>query len=255
MAVRRMHSIIAVLLVLVLTGFVVICSMGTADAMVDPSPDEETAKAAQAASTDSGTSGSTSSTSSNTKKTKKSSNTSAGSGENGSTESDSNSDSDSDEEDVIEENAFSTPGNASLGEVIRDSGSKDFYTIKTDNDNTYYLVIDHAGSMDNVYMLSTIDEDDLKDFLEENSSGSLILPETQTQEEAAPAVDTQQQEPEQKSKTSGIISLAVIALAAIGGVIAFMRYRRRNEVPEDDYSEGMEDDGIPTVNEDEEFLE
>ncbi len=252
MAVRRMNSIIAILLVLVLAGFVVICSMGTANAMVDPSPEEENAKTVQATSTDSGTSGSTSSDSSSTKKTKKSSNTSASSS--GSTETDSDSNTDSDDEDVVEENAFSTPGNASLGDVIRDSDSKDFYTIKTDNDNTYYLVIDHAGSMDNVYMLSTIDEEDLKDFLEENSSGSLILPETQTQEET-PAVDTQEQEPEQKSKTSGIISLAVIALAAVIGGIAFMRYRRRNEEPEDDYSEGMEDDGIPTINEDEEFLE
>lgn len=253
MAARRMNSIIAILLILVLAGFVVICSMGTANAMVDPSPDEENAKTVQTASTDSGTSGSTSSDSSSTKKTKKSSNTSAGSGGSGSTESDSNSDSDSDDEDVVEENAFSTPGNASLGDVIRDSDSKDFYTIKTDNDNTYYLVIDHAGSMDNVYMLSTIDEEDLKDFLEENSSGSLILPETQTQEEAL-AVETQEPEPEQKNNTSGIISLAIIVLAAIGGGIAFMRYRRRNEEPEDDYSEGMEDDGIPTINEDEEFL-
>ena len=254
MAARRMNSIIAILLILVLAGFVVICSMGTANAMVDPSPDEENAKTVQTASTDSGTSGSTSSDSSSTKKTKKSSNTSAGSGGSGSTESDSNSDSDSDDEDVVEENAFSTPGNASLGDVIRDSDSKDFYTIKTDNDNTYYLVIDHAGSMDNVYMLSTIDEEDLKDFLEENSSGSLILPETQTQEEAL-AVETQEPKPEQKNNTSGIISLAIIVLAAIGGGIAFMRYRRRNEEPEDDYSEGMEDDGIPTINEDEEFLE
>ena len=254
MAVRRMNSIIAILLVLVLAGFVVICSMGTANAMVDPSPEEENAKTVQATSTDSGTSGSTSSDSSSTKKTKKSSNTSASSSGSGSTETDSDSNTDSDDEDVVEENAFSTPGNASLGDVIRDSDSKDFYTIKTDNDNTYYLVIDHAGSMDNVYMLSTIDEEDLKDFLEENSSGSLILPETQTQEET-PAVDTQEQEPEQKSKTSGIISLAVIALAAVIGGIAFMRYRRRNEEPEDDYSEGMEDDGIPTINEDEEFLE
>ena len=139
--------------------------------------------------------------------------------------------------------------------MIRDSGSKDFFPIKTDTDNTYYLVIDHEGNMDNVYMLSTIDEEDLKDFLEDNSSGSLILPETEVQQEEAPASETQEPEPQQKSKVSGIVSRAIILLAAAGGGIAFMRYRRRNEEPEDDYSEDMEGEGIPTVNEDEEFLE
>ena len=259
MAVRRMHSIIAVLLILVITGFFVICHMETANAYVDPSSSEESAKAAQAAD-DSGTNKKSSSTDI-AKANKKKSSSSSASGTSGSTDSNSTSgssasgDNSDDDEDVVEENAFSTPGNASLGDVIRDSGSKDFYTIKTDNDNTYYLVIDHEGNMDNVYMLSTIDEEDLKDFLEDNSSGSLILPETEVQQEEAPASETQEPEPQQKSKVSGIVSLAIILLAAAGGGIAFMRYRRRNEEPEDDYSEDMEGEGIPTVNEDEEFLE
>ena len=232
--------------------------MGTVNAYVDPSASEEATKAAQAAD-DSGTTKKSSDT--DTSKTAKNkSSSSSASSSSGSADSDSSSgstasgDSD-DDDDVVEENAFSTPCNASLGDVIRDSGSKDFYTIKTDNDNTYYLVIDHEGNMDNVYMLSTIDEEDLKDFIENNSSGSLILPETETQQEETPDIETQEPEPQQKSKASGLVSLAIILLTAAGGGIAFMRYRRRNEEPEDDYSEDMEGNGIPTINEDEEFLE
>ena len=44
MAVRRMSSIIAVLLVIAISGFFVLCSECQVDAMVDPSPTEEQAK-------------------------------------------------------------------------------------------------------------------------------------------------------------------------------------------------------------------
>ena len=45
---------------------------------------------------------------------------------------------------TTQEQAFSTPGNGDLGDAIT-SGKKDFYTIHTKNNNTFYLVIDHAG--------------------------------------------------------------------------------------------------------------
>ena len=265
MAVRRMSSIIAILLVIAIGCFVVLCSMCQVDAMVDPSPEEENAKAAAASSSSTQTD-----TDSNTSKSKKKTKSSSGSssqsslGNNSDSSSQSgsgnnstgNSDSDSDE-DVLDENAFSTPGNASLGDVVRNSDSKDFYTIKTENDNTFYLVIDHAGSYDNVYMLSTIDENDLQDFLEseeDDEGGSLILPETNTTEESESKVETPEKETE-KNRLPGIISLVLIVAAAVAGVVIYRRYRQGNVEPEEDYSENMEDDGIPTVNEDdEEFL-
>ena len=269
MAVRRMSSIIAILLVIAIGCFVVLCSMCQVDAMVDPSPEEENAKAAAASS--SSTQTDTDSTTSKSKKKIKSSsesgnssNSQSSSGSNSGRSSQSgsgnnstgNSDSDSDE-DVLDENAFSTPGNASLGDVVRNSDSKDFYTIKTENDNTFYLVIDHAGSYDNVYMLSTIDENDLQDFLEneeDDEGGSLILPETNTTEESESKVETPEKETE-KNRLPGIISLVLIIAAAVAGVVIYRRYRQGNAEPEEDYSENMEDDGIPTVNEDdEEFL-
>lgn len=57
-----------------------------------------------------------------------------------------------------------------MQDSISDSSTKEFYTIKTKNNNTYYLVIDHANNIDNVYMLSEIDENDLKQFLTEDST-------------------------------------------------------------------------------------
>lgn len=254
MAVRRMNSIIAVLLIIAIAGFFVLCDMCQVDAMVDPSPTEEQAKSAASESNQTDSSAGTKKS-----KTKSNSGSSASTGSNsqsGSGSNDSTGSNDSDDEDVVEENAFSTPGNATLGDMIKSSGSKDFYTIRTDNDNTFYLVIDHSGTMDNVYMLSAIDENDLKDFLEDDdeSSGSLVLPETVRPETTENVTETTEKEQEQ-SRIPGIISLVLLVAAGIAGVVLFRRYRRNAEEPEDDYSENMEGDGLPTVNEDEEFLE
>ena len=250
MSVRRMNSIIAVLLVIAIAGFFVLCDMCQASAMVEPSQAEEQAKAAAASSNQE-----QADTSSGTKKAK----TKNKSSSSASAESDSQSGSssnDSDDEDVVDEKAFSTPGNATLGDMIKSSGSKDFYTIRTDNDNTFYLVIDHSGNMDNVYMLSAIDENDLKDFLDDSdeSSGTLVLPETVQPETTESAPETTESKKEE-SRIPGIISLALLIAGGIAGVVLFRRYRRDAEEPEDDYSENMEGDGLPTVNEDEEFLE
>lgn len=231
---------------------VIVSGIQPAYAQADPSVKEETTKVAQAdpdstKSTDSGSSS----------KAKKKSTSSKKSTNSGSNSESNNSDNDSDE-DVLDENAFTTQGNARLGDVISDSSTKDFYTIRTENDNTYYLVIDHAGNMDNVYLLSTIDEADLQDFLENGgSSGTVILPEIQTQEETTPTVpetEAAEKEPE-NNRMSGIISLIIIIAAAITGGVILLRRRSAADNDEEYVSEHMEDDMIPTVNEDEEFLE
>ena len=267
MVVRRMSKVVITLLVTAISCFMILCSMCWVDAMVDPSPDEENAKTVAAASNSSSRNSGANTGSSKTKNSASdgSTNGNAGSSSSGSSNNSSgstnggsdNNDSD-DDEDVLDENAFSTPGNATLGDMVKSSGSKDFYTIRTDNDNTFYLVIDHSGNMDNVYMLSTIDENDLKDFLEngEEDSGSFVLPETKTQQGEESESEVQTPAPEtQKSRLPGIISLIVLIGMAIGGGVLFMQYRRRDAEPEEYLSENMEDDGIPTVNEDEEFLE
>ena len=66
------------------------------------------------------------------------------------------------------DDAFSVDGNGEvLDNVMDEKSGKEFYTIVTANNNTYYLIIDHASSTKNVYMLSMIDENDLKEFLSE----------------------------------------------------------------------------------------
>ena len=107
-------------------------------------------------------------------------------------------------ESVHTEPGFTTPGNGDLGDEIKSSNGKDFYTIHTKNNNTFYLVIDHTNSTENVYMLSLIDENDLAEFLgktqdrEEKTAVPVIIPETKPQTD--PAVEETSQKQEQQTK-------------------------------------------------------
>lgn len=158
------------------------------------------------------------------------------------------------------EQAFSTPGNGDLGDEIT-SGMKDFYTIHTKNNNTFYLVIDHSGSTDNVYMLSLIDEDDLSEFLGESVEETeaeaqiqeVIVPETETvaEPETEPAETT---EPEEgQGNNSGMVTLAVLAVIGIGAAAYYFKVYKPKKEADGYESEGLEtDDGLDTENEDQE---
>lgn len=103
-------------------------------------------------------------------------------------------------------NAFSTAGNGQVQDSIGDSSTKEFYTIKTKNNNTYYLVIDHANNIDNVYMLSEIDENDLKQFLSEDTTSGIsssvtagiVLDEEQKKSKNINSVESEQDKKEVK---------------------------------------------------------
>ena len=133
---------------------------------------------------------------------------------------------------VVEENQinteepFSVPGNAQVQDDITNSKNKEFLTITTKNNNTFYLIIDRSANVDNVYMLSQIDENDLQEFLEEDSSASTIVdvtPEvvidenTHTEQTEQPATES----PEKEGTASNLGALVAIFIAAILGVGAY----------------------------------
>ena len=108
------------------------------------------------------------------------------------------------------EPGFTTPGNGDLGDEIKNSSGKDFYTIHTKNNNTFYMVIDHSNNTENVYMLSLIDENDLEidhsnntenvymlSLIDENDLEEFIeQTEKETETEPAPAVIIPETKPE-----------------------------------------------------------
>ena len=156
------------------------------------------------------------------------------------------------------DDAFSVDGNGEVLDNIMDEKSgKEFYTIVTANNNTYYLIIDHASSTKNVYMLSMIDENDLKEFLSEEE------PEVPEDTGKTPTVDfgedtkddetsgdDKQEEPKKDNNILGTV-LIILALGAVaGGVYFYFKiYKPKKEAQISDEDMDYVDDGV-TVNED-----
>ena len=164
---------------------------------------------------------------------------------------------------VVEENQinteepFSFPGNAQVQDDITNSKNKEFLTITTKNNNTFYLIIDRSANVDNVYMLSQIDENDLQEFLEEDSSASTIVdvtPEvvidenTHTEQTEQPATES----PEKEGTASNLGALVAIFIAAILGVGAYGYIKFIK--PKKDEDDG-DDEGIEMIGESDPFEE
>ena len=164
---------------------------------------------------------------------------------------------------VVEENQinteepFSVPGNAQVQDDITNSKNKEFLTITTKNNNTFYVIIDRSANVDNVYMLSQIDENDLQEFLEEDSSASTIVdvtPEvvidenTHTEQTEQPATES----PEKEGTASNLGALVAILIAAILGVGAYGYIKFIK--PKKDEDDG-DDEGIEMIGESDPFEE
>ena len=164
---------------------------------------------------------------------------------------------------VVEENQinteepFSVPGNAQVQDDITNSKNKEFLTITTKNNNTFYVIIDRSANVDNVYMLSQIDENDLQEFLEEDTSASTIVdvtPEvvidenTHSEQTEQPATES----PEKEGTASNLGALVAIFIAAILGVGAYgyMKFIK----PKKDEDDG-DDEGIEMIGESDPFEE
>lgn len=165
------------------------------------------------------------------------------------------------EETVIEENTteeeapFSVPGNGQVQDDITNSKNKEFLTITTKNNNTFYLVIDRSATTDNVYMLSQIDENDLKEFLEEDQTTSSVVDVTpnivideNTNTDQNNQTETEVPGKEESSSNLGAL-IAIFAAAVLGvGGYGYMKFIK----PKKDEDDGDEE-GIEMIGESDEF--
>lgn len=148
-----------------------------------------------------------------------------------------------DEPVINREDAFSVPGNAQVQDDITNGASKEFLTIQTKNNQTFYVVIDRASNVDNVYMLSQIDENDLKEFLGEEENTSTIIdttPEVVIDETPSTPEQPEIEESEQTNANTGAL-LGILAVAVVGvGIYGYMKFIKPKKEDDDAEDEGME---------------
>ena len=158
--------------------------------------------------------------------------------------------------------AFTTPGNGEVKDDITDDSTKEFLTVTTKNNNTFYIVIDRSATSQNVYMLSQIDENDLSEFLDKDSTAAVVTPQPdkskvvldETNNEDVDKEATIDPEKTASAKTN-MGAMATILILALGGVAAyyyFKIYKPKKEEDEDDQPEGLETGGLEEVPDEEE---
>ena len=166
------------------------------------------------------------------------------------------------EEHTDDNQSFSVPGNAEVLDDIEGDSSKEFLTVTTKNNNTFYIVIDRSSTTDNVYMLSQIDENDLKDFLEEEpetetKTPGVVLDEEKVGDETPDVVldDAADSTKDNVEPNVGLLSMLALAGAGVGAYY-FFKIRKAKQDDDDSPDEGLETSGMEedmeTVNEDEE---
>lgn len=158
------------------------------------------------------------------------------------------------------EDAFTEPGNGEVQDDIQNGSSKEFLTITTKNNNTFYLVIDRSSTSQNVYLLSQVDENDLKEFVDQGKGTATVTPTPQVvidenkTEETGKKEEAAKPEKETMPQTN-MGAMAAILILALGGVAAyyyFKIYKPKKEEEEDFEEEGLEtSDGLEIINEDE----
>ena len=153
-----------------------------------------------------------------------------------------------------EPNPFTPSGTGTVTDNATDEDGKEFFTITTADESTFYLVIDRQRGTENVYFLNAVTVADLVALAEANGEtvpapGVTEPVDTETPDAADPAQDA---EPEQPAKTNGSTGtlILVAAVALVGGVAGwyFKIYRpkqQRAADSEEDYGGEAEYDDNP----------
>lgn len=142
-----------------------------------------------------------------------------------------------------EPSPFSMPGNAKLVDDAGDDGTKQFLSVQTKNGNVFYIVVDRSGSTENVYMMSLVDENDLKEFVEEDSGEDMEgqgiiqpVPDLETSADTETGDGQEKQEDEKKGRkkgTAGIIPALLVFGGCAAGIYYFKMLRHKREAGTD----------------------
>ncbi len=145
-------------------------------------------------------------------------------------------------------------GQATVNEAVK-SGNREFYTIVTPSQQTYYLVIDFLEKERNVYFLKAVDEIDLLDLA---GVGEVIYTPEQTTKETTTETTTESVteqtsdeivEKQEESEKPKIDITLILGIGILGvAIFFFIKNKKDNKNKEDMYlDEAIQDDNEEVV--------
>lgn len=169
--------------------------------------------------------------------------------------------------------AFTPDGNMNLIDDYgtRSGAGKQFITLTTKNGNYFYLIIDRDDNgTETVHFLNLVDESDLLSLMDEEEAKKYT---DSTTDNAEPTVTPDEEAPEEptsepveepveepaKEKKSSTGVMALILIAAVGGIGAYLYMKKgkskdNNADPDPDFDYN-EDDYLAGLDEDDDIIE
>jgi len=146
---------------------------------------------------------------------------------------------------------FTPSGTGTVIDNAIDGDGKEFYTVKTEKGNIFYLIIDRQKNTQNVYFLNVVTEEDLMAFVEKTdkktTTGTSAIPptgQTGTNGQGSPA--TPEPETEKTPGNNAVYILLVIAVAAAGGALYYFKIvkgkKNKTDTDENDGSDENDDE-------------
>ena len=129
-------------------------------------------------------------------------------------------------EETAEPNPFTPSGTGTVLDNATSEDEKEFYTIVTEDENVFYLVIDKQRDTENVYFLNAVTESDLMALAEPDAEESTepVEPEPEPTpapepEEPVEVIEEPEPEPAPETGTSPVmLALIGVAVLAVGGL-------------------------------------
>ena len=158
---------------------------------------------------------------------------------------------------------FTPDGTGTVLDNATDGDGKEFFTITTEDDNVFYLIVDRQRTSDNVYLLNAVTEEDLMALAEkggrtiDNNVSAIPTPsQTGTTEgEENPTASSPPGEDNPPSKNNnGSLILIIIAVLGVGGAgyyFKIVKGKKNAPADEDDWGDDDNSDDNDSDTDDE----
>jgi len=152
---------------------------------------------------------------------------------------------------IPEGKPFTPDGSGTVMDNILNGEGKEFFTVKTEDGNVFYLIVDRNRNSENVYLLNAVTEDDLKALAQKKNNaaggGTSIVPTTETATtEQITQPTTAAPEPDKKpgGMNGGAIIFIIIAVIGVGGAGWYFKIYKNKKKPAatDDDVDDSDDD-------------
>ena len=137
---------------------------------------------------------------------------------------------------------FSVAGNGQVVDDISDDSTKQFITVETKDNKTFFMVIDRAQSQENVYMLSLVDENDLSEFVSDSSSSDVVAVDSDAKgsDLSKDKSDIENKDNEEKKGPNVMVYIIFGLIAAVAGAGYYFKVYKPKKDALDEKEEGIE---------------